>query len=407
MGIGIGYANEEDGFVCGEAVGRQALGQAGADSPDLVLAFCGGSVPHDTFFEGLRSVVGGSVPIIGGSAIGVITNDRLSYEGHPAAAAVIGSDRFRCRVAAAGSVNRDEQGAGALLAESLGREPEDRFLLFFYDSIKAPAQGSAPPIMNASPPLIAGIESRLAPGVPIIGAGVVGDYSFGPTVQFCGDHVAPHSVVGAMFTAGCSIDSTVMHGCTLKDGVYHTLSKIAGPVIHEIDCRPAARVIDEAYGSGHWRTQVPVKRLSLGVNHGDRYGDFHEDEYVIRLITGVIPETDAIVMFEPDLDEGTEIQFMLRDANKMMESARRCTADLMDRVLSRGRKPVLGLYIDCAGRTAGFSDTLTEEAAQVQAVLNRHAVPLMGFYSGVEVAPLLGRSRGLDWTGVLMVLSED
>jgi len=32
---------------------------------------------------------------------------------------------------------------------------------------------------------------------------------------------------------------------------------------------------------------------------------------------------------------------------------------------------------------------------------------LLGFYSGVEIAPFLGRSRGLDWTGVLLLFVED
>jgi len=39
-------------------------------------------------------------------------------------------------------------------------------------------------------------------------------------------------------------------------------------------------------------------------------------------------------------------------------------------------------------------------------VFNRYDTPLFGFYSGVEVAPLLGKSRGLDWTGVLLVFAQ-
>ena len=34
-------------------------------------------------------------------------------------------------------------------------------------------------------------------------------------------------------------------------------------------------------------------------------------------------------------------------------------------------------------------------------------MPLLGFYSGVEIAPFMGGSRALDWTGVLIVLSEE
>ena len=65
------------------------------------------------------------------------------------------------------------------------------------------------------------------------------------------------------------------------------------------------------------------------------------------------------------------------------------------------------MYIDCAGRTASYSNTTIEEASEVQKVLNQHKTPLLGFYSGVEVAPLLQKSKGLDWTGVLMVLAEE
>ncbi len=71
-----------------------------------------------------------------------------------------------------------------------------------------------------------------------------------------------------------------------------------------------------------------------------------------------------------------------------------------------GKKALFGIYIDCAGRTAGQSNTITEEAIEVQKVFNENQTPLIGFYSGVEVAPLVQKSRGLDWTGVLLILAE-
>ncbi|MCW8997823.1 MAG: hypothetical protein OQK04_03830, partial [Kangiellaceae bacterium] len=61
----------------------------------------------------------------------------------------------------------------------------------------------------------------------------------------------------------------------------------------------------------------------------------------------------------------------------------------------------------CAGRAAEQSNTETEEAAELQRVMSRYNTPLLGFYSGVEVAPILGKSRGLDWTGVLLILAEN
>ncbi len=79
----------------------------------------------------------------------------------------------------------------------------------------------------------------------------------------------------------------------------------------------------------------------------------------------------------------------------------------MKKINSDGKTPIFGLYIDCAGRAAEHSNTETEEAAEIQQVMNRHNTPLLGIYSGVEVAPILGKNRGLDWTGVLMLLAKD
>ena len=69
-----------------------------------------------------------------------------------------------------------------------------------------------------------------------------------------------------------------------------------------------------------------------------------------------------------------------------------------------GSSLLLGIYIDCAGRGSARSGAPVEEAELVQRGLHA-AVPLLGFYSGVEIAPFAGgRSRPLDWTGVLTVL---
>ena len=70
-----------------------------------------------------------------------------------------------------------------------------------------------------------------------------------------------------------------------------------------------------------------------------------------------------------------------------------------------GARPFLALYIDCAGRASARSGAPIEEAELVIQGFDP-AVPLAGFYSGVEIAPFGGYSRPLDWTGVLAVLER-
>ena len=406
MKIGIGYQNESDAVESGVRLAESAMKNGNIDHPSLALAFCGGSLDADGFFRGLRSVIGLQTPIIGGSAIGVITNEHLSYEGHPAGVAILESEDIRCDIAAAGSLDRDEKHAGITLAKKLPCPSDSKLMLMFYDSIKISATSDTPPVMNASPRLIAGIEDTLGPEVPIIGAGVLADISFGPTRQFCGDFVESQHVVGAMLSGDFEPCFRIMHGCVPMDGLYHTITKIEGPVIYEADGRPIVALIDEIYGSREWQNQLPVRRLSIGVNMGDKYDDFREEHYVNRLIAGVLPGREGIVIFEPDLETGTEIQFMLRDVETIMASARKNSSQLMSQIHAEGKTPLFGLYIDCAGRCASVSETLSEEAAEIISVFNHHHIPLLGFYSGVEVAPLQGKTRGLDWTGVLMVMAR-
>ena len=91
----------------------------------------------------------------------------------------------------------------------------------------------------------------------------------------------------------------------------------------------------------------------------------------------------------------------------MIESARENCENLMAKIRADHKKALFGIYIDCGGRTAAYSNIETEEAAEVQKVFNRYNTPLFGFYSGVEIAPFFGKSSGLDWTGVLMVMAGE
>ena len=83
--------------------------------PDVVFSFCHGTMDHFQFFEGLRSVVGPTVPIIGGSAVGIITNQHLCYEGSPAGIAILSSPDISCKWAYSENLDHDEESAGQYL----------------------------------------------------------------------------------------------------------------------------------------------------------------------------------------------------------------------------------------------------------------------------------------------------
>ncbi|MBU1054011.1 MAG: FIST C-terminal domain-containing protein [Proteobacteria bacterium] len=405
MKAGTGYCNEKDAFFSGEKIAQQAVYEGDLYHPDFAIAFCHGLMDHYEFYNGLRKVLGNDVPIIGGSAIGIITNKSLSYEGYPSGVIVIESGKAGFQIVSETGLEKDEKETGKRFAEKLSQETNNKLLFILYDSVKNPGNGNAPPILNASSLLIEGIEEIISPDIPIVGAGVLGDYDIKSTNQFCGFNVETQSIAGIIFSGDFQPYYRIMHGCVPLDGVYHRITKMEGSTIYELDNKPIVKMIDDIYGNQAWRTQNPVSLLTIGVNHGGRFEEPKESDYVNRLIIGALPNGEGICIFEPDLKNGTEIQFMLRDSGKMIDSAKINSKQLMDQIAKDRRKPVAGIYIDCAGRAANYLNISTEEAYEVQKVFNEYNTPLLGFYSGVEIAPLLQKSRGLDWTGVLLVLA--
>ena len=138
MKVGIGYSSIQNFFESGKKATERALENGSIERPDFLLAFCCGSMDHHDYFRGIRSVTGRDVPIIGGSSLGIVTNDKLSYDGFPSGVLAIQADELRYTIAVAGNLDRDEKKAGKVLAGQISPEPDDKLLLIFYDSVKKP-----------------------------------------------------------------------------------------------------------------------------------------------------------------------------------------------------------------------------------------------------------------------------
>jgi len=406
MKVGIGYSSEADAFQAGKQSIEKAIRKSDILQPDIVFAFCNGSYDHDKFIKGIQVITGEDVPVIGGSAVGILTNEYLSYDGFSAGVAVIRLDGLEFRLSTVNDLDKNEKRTGEKLAKQLLNTPEDKIVLLFYDSIRVPAAANTPPVLNNSTNFLEGFEQNLTSAAPVLGAGLLGDLAFGNTKLFCGSHVSSQCAAGLAISGEIDVYHRIMHGCSPLDGIYHTITKIDGPIVYELDGIPITQIIDEIYGNKNWRSQQPVKQLALGVNYGKKFDTPKETNYVTRLINCALQDGEGIVLFESDFKEGTEIQIMLRSGGEMIESTRRNTTQLINEIQTDGKKAIFGFYIDCAGRASVSSSTQTEEASEVQKIFNARGIPLLGFYSGVEIAPFLGKSQGLDWTGVLIVFAE-
>jgi hypothetical protein len=399
--VGVGYSEDTESYEAGAEAARAALRDADVATCNLVLLFATEKHHPQRLRDGVRSIVGSAPRLIGGYSMGIITKDRLGYDGYQVGVAVLASDSVTVDMFIEMGLVGNEYQVGLALGEQInrGRYAGQVNALLMYDSvIRSAAQGLA---LNMATPLVEGISRTIGSWPAAAGVGMMGSMQWNPTFQWFDDRIEQHSAMALVLSGGVRMDTIIMHGCKPASG-YHTITKAEGPLVLEIDGKPALDAIADLLGADSDKTweDYPLF-VTLGVNKGDKFGPFKEEDYANRLVMAVDQQRRALVMFENDLKPGFEVQLMRRSID--FDYIGRRADELLGRL--GHRIPVFALYIDCAGRASAYCGTEREEAEEVQRVIGSR-MPLLGMYSGVEIAKVGPDMQALDWTGVLCVFSE-
>jgi len=393
----VGFSDNPDTEIAGREAAEEALAWAKVDRPcDLVLLFATARHNPDLLRDVVLSVTGRKTSIVGGGAIGAIVNNCFGYGGDQVGLAAIWMGESRFALASSGGTTGNEVAVGRALGEQLasfGFKPGQPVLLF-YDAIDRTCGDMR---LHLATPLLAGLEGALGHLPPgLVGAGLQGDYECSPSHLWTGRDVSSHHALLLAFDGELRLDSVVLHGCR-PTGDYYTVTKADKQTVLEIDGQPAIPFLEA-------RAHLPADEfpffLILGVNHGDPALPYDEMKYANHLCLALDRERNGIVMFESDLVAGARFQLMYRSLDFDY------IAPKIDGLFAGlgGRRPVFSFYINCAGRAARFASEDQEDAVVVQkAVAGR--TPLLGIYSGVEIAPVAGKPRTLDWTGVFCLFS--
>lgn len=399
MRVAVGYSDHPDSISAGRQAAQMALSQVDSgQSCDVVLLFATARHDQQMLRSAVVSVVGSACRIYGGGAAGVITNEYFGYAGDQVGIACIWLEESACTVFSETGLEISEKETGERLGRRLleaGITEEDSLLLF-YDAIDR--SGGDMRLLLATW-LLEGLEKGMGFLPELMGAGLQGDHACTATGQYTDKGIEAHTAISMAFSEDICIDHIIMHGCR-PASPYYTVTKADGSVILEINGKPAIDFIDEVLDSAIAPEQYPFFLL-FGLNHGEPWGEYDENNYASRLCLSIDKERGGIVMFEPDMVEGVEFQIMFRslDLDYMKPTIESLFTQL------NGREPIFAFYIDCAGRCAGYGGIDTEDALVVQHAVGKE-VPLLGIYTGAEIAPMGGRSRGLDLTGVFCLFSK-
>jgi hypothetical protein len=362
------------------------------------MAFCGGKHDPASFLRGIRGCTG--APVFGGSAAGCIARAGLGYSGLETAVAIFDDVLGPPLLVVEDGLDAGEQAVGHRLGQRLADLTTDgQVVLVFYDSVAS----TSPHRLHPGSLLTEGICEALGTReLALFGGGMLTDLNLTDGYVFDGEASRKHAAVAAILPQSIDAETVILHGC-IPVSSFLEVTRIEGAELLELDGRPALQVLEERLGDAGWSGGDSELSLSvtLGQKRGDIFAPYDENAYVNRLILKVDRQRRSVTLFEPDFSPGSLVQIMSRDNGLMIDSVRRGTAALASRCA--GRKMMLWLYIDCAGRASARSGAEVEEADILLQSLPP-AAPAIGFYSGVEIAIVSGSPRTLDWTGVLAAL---
>jgi hypothetical protein len=244
--------------------------------------------------------------------------------------------------------------------------------------------------------LIAGLRSELPDAVTITG-GLSGDGSrFGETLVLSNTELGQGMIAAVGFYGtNLKVGYGSIGGWTAF-GPKRTVTKSEGNVLYELDGQSALALYKKYLGE--YASDLPASGLLFPLNLYNKEGD----TAVVRTILAV-DETEQNLTFAGDLPEGSIVQLMQANFNRLIDGAMAAAQnslvtshDLADSSVTESiaesppkdskKLPELAILISCVGRKLVLKQRIEEEVEGVREVIGSDTV-LTGFYSYGEIAP--------------------
>jgi hypothetical protein len=192
----------------------------------------------------------------------------------------------------------------------------------------------------------------------------------------------------------------VTHGC-VPIGLEKTITKAGGNTVYTIEHQTAWDFFRQ-YLDKKWTKFTKEIRtfLDFAVKLPDDLATEY-DQYIIRAPMGQNP--DDSMNFATEIPEGTKVQVIRRDADKISHGAGAMARRIKERL--GGRAPLFVLHVDCAARGRMFFGEAVKEKGidPMQDVLGKD-VPWLGLFACGEIAPIKGVNYYHNQTAALCVL---
>jgi hypothetical protein len=378
INVGVGLAEGEDSYIVGVNAAQQAVSTIGTE-PSVVIVCASSQYDQEQVNAGVRSVSGNAL-IVGSTTAGEITTAGPAKR-HSVAVMAIVSDSVHFF----GGVG-ENIAVGAF--EAGKRAAED---------VKAKAQGPLKAFMmfpdvlvGNGADIVRGALAALGEHFPVVGGASGDDFKFVKTYQHLNDKVYSGAVVGLGLTGDFKMGIGVKHGW-IPVGSPKKVTKSEGATVHELDGKPAIHIYEEYFGEEEAKALKEETLAKLAITYPLGMRVEGSDEMLIR--DPLTVNDKGSITCAAEMPMGSEIQLMVGSRENAVAVAKEAAKNAMDQL--EGGKPKFVVIFNCIARNKLFGERSGEEISAIQEMIGAQ-VPLIGFYTYGEQAPLGGEVRNIE-----------
>ncbi len=375
-GVGLSK-NTADSKQAGFEACKMAMEKIGTETPDFTFVFSSVAFNQEELLNGVKEASNGA-PGAGCSTAGEITSDGPATKSVVVMAIKSDNIAFTCGLNE--GVKSGAREAGRAVAESIktaAKEPLRAFIML-------------PDVLTGNgADTVRGILDALGANFPVVGGAAGDDFLFEKTYQYCNGKVASGAVAGVGLSGKFSFALGVRHGW-MPVSPPMKVTKSKGAVVYTINDLPAINIYKDYFGEEKAEDirKEPLARMAITYPLGIKVPGL--DEYLIR--DAITVDENGAITCAAEIPEGSEVRLMIGSKEKAIEAAQFAAKKLMSDLESEGAKPKFALMFNCIAREKLFAQKAKDEIDAVMEILGKD-VPLVGFYTYGEQAPLGGETK--------------
>ena len=361
------------------ALARQLAGGLSGETPRGVVFFATSQYgPAYDAFERAIAHETGAQHVVGCSARGVVGDE--GEHGAGVAALALAGDAEVQRFYVPTLRGRAYEVGREIGQRAAALERDPRVILLLADSY------------NLAPDeLLAGVES-VAPGTTVIGGGATEDGSTGETAV-AGRGASSNNAAAGLVLGGVEVKCAISRAC-IPVTPWRTITRADGHRVLEIEGRPALAVflddLPQTYRDDLAEILPAVLAGLADAAHTDT-----APSYVVRRVVGIDRKREALLVGD-EVVQGTRFAIVVRDPAAARRSLETAVGDLV--ASSAGLAGAI--YFDDVERGEALYGVPDVDFAYLRRQLGR--IPLAGFASSIEFAPMDGRNRFHQFAGVVV-----